>query len=307
MLRFRLLSAAILLTSIFTLIFLDAWWPLWDVPGLYLVPAALFFVGTTSLEFVGLANQRVPVRTNQIAIASCIVFLSATIPMFYAPIMGKPYPPDCPVGKLGLVLIAMLLCTGWFSLQLLRDFAAGSERCLEAWGIAALIPAYVGGGAAFWVFLRMFSDPGWSLWALVSIITVAKSADAGAYFVGKAWGRRKLCPTISPGKTIEGALGGLVIGMVVAILLFAWLLPSSMGEPLKIVRFAPAAFFGALLVVVGIIGDLVESVVKRVASAKDSGQLLPGLGGIWDVTDSLLPTAVVGYLGIVAQCVWSPS
>src|SRR5258705_13461195 len=112
-------------------------------------------------------------------------------------------------------------------------------------------------------------------------------SDTLAFFVGHALGRRKLAPRISPGKTIEGALGGL-IGGVSGALLVRWLgLP---GLPL-----AHAPLLGALVAGFGICGDLVESLLKRWAGGKDSGALLPGHGGMLDRIDSLLFGAPVLY------------
>jgi phosphatidate cytidylyltransferase len=126
-----------------------------------------------------------------------------------------------------------------------------------------------------------------------------KSSDAGAYFVGKGFGKRKLCPHISPGKTVEGAIGGFATAMIVAIVFFQFIFPLFVQYHSVPPVWGPA-LLGLILGITGLIGDLVESMVKRAVGAKDSGSLLPGLGGIWDVTDSLLPTTIVGYLGMVA-------
>jgi len=150
-----------------------------------------------------------------------------------------------------------------------------------------------------WIAIRLQRAPDEALLALIGICTVVKSSDAGAYFVGKSLGRTKLCPHISPGKTVEGAIGGFAIAMIVAILFFQIILPALVSDLPKLPIWGPAVL-GLILGMAGLIGDLVESMVKRAVGAKDSGSLLPGLGGIWDVTDSLLPTTVVGYLGMVA-------
>lgn len=307
MLRFRLLSAAILLTGIFSLIFLDAWRPLWNAPGLYLIPAGMFFVFATSFEFASLVKNQFPIRRFEVAGLSCLVFLSACTPLFYRLLMDRPYPADCPLGKVGIILVTVLLVTSWSSVRMLQDYSQNVPHALVSWAFASLIPLYVGGGACFWFLIRDFSLPAWGLWAVVSVITIAKMSDTGAYFVGRSLGKTKLCPSISPGKTIEGALGGVVFAMVTSCILFAWLLPMAFTHSVSPWEWGKAAIFGAILAVIGIFGDLVESVVKRASQSKDSGSILPGLGGIWDVTDSLLPTAVAGFLGIVAKLVWYPA
>ncbi len=134
---------------------------------------------------------------------------------------------------------------------------------------------------------------------LIALLAIIKFADAGAYFAGKSLGRHKLVPSISPGKTVEGLLGGVLLSIVISYFFMRVLLPWC-GVPCGPHIWGPA-LLGALLTLVGLVGDLLESMVKRTVGAKDSGALLPGLGGVWDVTDSLLPTAIVGYLGIIAK------
>jgi phosphatidate cytidylyltransferase len=118
----------------------------------------------------------------------------------------------------------------------------------------------------------------------VLVLAVAWIADTAAYFAGRRWGRRKLAPSISPGKTWEGATGGLIAAAAYAIIL-AILLRGGM------LVFLGAA---ALLVMVSVVGDLFESAAKRQAGVKDSGAILPGHGGMLDRIDSataVLPVA----------------
>ena len=89
------------------------------------------------------------------------------------------------------------------------------------------------------------------------------------------------------------------MSVAVAYLFLRWIVPSLGGQPGTYI-WGPA-LLGCLLTMVGLVGDLLESMVKRTVGAKDSGGLLPGLGGVWDVTDSLLPTAIIGYLGVIAK------
>jgi phosphatidate cytidylyltransferase len=129
-------------------------------------------------------------------------------------------------------------------------------------------------------------EPGDALLALA----VAWIADTAAYFAGRRWGRRKLAPSISPGKTWEGAAGGL-IGAAAYAMILSILFAGMQGTRM-------AAFLGAaaLLVAVSIIGDLFESAVKRQAGVKDSGAILPGHGGMLDRIDSataVLPVAAL--------------
>ncbi len=136
---------------------------------------------------------------------------------------------------------------------------------------------YVGFLGAHLVLIRGLDDG--ASW-LIILTAVTAGSDTGAYLVGSKLGRRKLCPHISPNKTVEGAIGGAAGGVVAAIILF-FIFPVQ----------APVWFIGLLafgLALVGMLGDLIESVIKRGFGVKDSGSLLGGHGGILDRIDSLL-------------------
>jgi phosphatidate cytidylyltransferase len=131
-------------------------------------------------------------------------------------------------------------------------------------GFAVLVPA---GLAMVWL------EP----LAVLLVLVLVWIADSAAYFVGRAWGRRKLAPTVSPGKTWEGVAGGLVGAVLYAIIIALF---TDRGAWLALVATA------ILLGMVSIVGDLFESAAKRQAGVKDSGTLLPGHGGILDRIDS---------------------
>jgi phosphatidate cytidylyltransferase len=151
------------------------------------------------------------------------------------------------------------------ALARMAKLAAATLAVVPAWAALALLHAESPHG------------PRWLLTALA----IVWAADSGAYFAGSHWGRRKLSPRISPNKTVEGLLGGIVAGVLtgLALALFA-------GASLHAL---PAVALAALLTVAAaVVGDLFESLLKRHAGAKDSGDLLPGHGGMLDRLDSVL-------------------
>jgi phosphatidate cytidylyltransferase len=131
---------------------------------------------------------------------------------------------------------------------------------------------------------------------LTFTLAVVVWSDAGAYFAGRAYGERKLAPRISPGKTIEGAIGG-VIGGTIAGLIFKAIFEIWWPDLSKLVGWGLVILFGLILSVAAIVGDLVESLLKRDAQVKDAGAMLPGMGGVLDRIDSpLLAIPVMYYM-----------
>ena len=123
------------------------------------------------------------------------------------------------------------------------------------------------------------------------LVAVAKFCDTGALLTGMAFGRHRMSPQISPKKTWEGAAGGVIISMGIGAG-FAWL-ARDVFPPHMTPLFA--ALIAAPMAIVGIVADLVESVFKRRANLKDSGQTIPGIGGMFDLSDSLILAAPLGY------------
>jgi phosphatidate cytidylyltransferase len=119
---------------------------------------------------------------------------------------------------------------------------------------------------------------------LLALFLIVWLADIAAYFAGSWWGKHKLAPSISPGKSIEGAIGGFIIVSIVTALIF---------------HSIPMVLLSGLIVIISIIGDLYESLLKRRCGVKDSGNLLPGHGGILDRIDSLIAAAPFFALGLV--------
>ena len=153
-----------------------------------------------------------------------------------------------------------------------------------AWTIAGIL--YVGWLLSYLVALRgMDSGRNWVFFAL--FITFA--SDIAAFFIGRAWGKHRLAPHISPGKTWEGTIGG-IFGAILVSLLFV--IPSPFSLPLS---YGQAILLGLLVSIFGQLGDLVESLLKRNTGVKESGKLIPGHGGILDRIDSVVLAGIVVY------------
>ena len=133
-------------------------------------------------------------------------------------------------------------------------------------------------------------DPLENRFLLIYLLAVTKFSDVGAYVIGSMFGRHKMIPRISPGKTWEGFAGAILTSLVISVLLTHFLETRAPS-----LSFTSSVVLGILLPLVSVVGDLAESVVKRDASIKDSGHTIPGIGGVLDLIDSLLFTAPVLY------------
>ena len=147
--------------------------------------------------------------------------------------------------------------------------------------------AYVAALFSYFFYLRAM-DPEHGAWLVLYLILVTKMGDAGAYVIGNLIGRHILMPRISPRKTIEGFVGAVLVSGVTALFARSMLGSMEVGAPL-------AFLLGIFLGIFGQLGDLAESLLKRDCQVKDSGTMVPGLGGLLDVMDSLLFTAPLFY------------
>ena len=182
------------------------------------------------------------------------------------------------------VALILLGSLGW---QLFRR--DGSP--VANWSLTVTGGLYLGLCGACLIKLRGIQPDG--LWWTLTIVPAIMSADSSAFFVGHAWGRHKLAPKLSPGKTWEGYVGGVVsAGLVTSLLASLW--RSEVG-PGTTVSGVHGLVVGVLIAIFAPLGDLAVSMIKRQAGVKDSGNVIPGHGGALDRVDSILWAAVIGY------------
>ena len=182
---------------------------------------------------------------------------------------------------LSIVLVSLLVIA-WLAIEVLRE-----GRTFQQAAVDLVAPIYIGAPLGMLVALHMHSGPK----AVLLLIATIVISDSAQYYTGRAFGKRPLAPTISPKKTIEGAIGGVLFGT----LFMALALPLVFPLTPVLVRL----LLGAAVVIFGIVGDLFESRLKRLADMKDSSHLIPGHGGVLDRIDALLFAIPVFYFMVV--------
>jgi phosphatidate cytidylyltransferase len=226
-----------------------------------LVPLAVY------AEFLGLFALR-PAFVAVVALA----VLAATI--WLRGVEGKP------LGAAATTLLGVVYTAGMLSF----GYAIRYHDVVRGYDVVGARHVAIGS-------LALGVPPGGVLLIFPMVITWA--SDIGAYFVGRALGKRKLIPSVSPGKTVAGAVGGLAASMLVA-----WAFARGVLVPIASLGFTPwgALLFGGLVSVAAQVGDLFESLLKREARVKDSSHIIPGHGGILDRFDSLIFVLPLAYL-----------
>ena len=234
------------------------------VAAVLLLPVFFFsvFAGIVvfviTLEWAALANARAPFERALYVVLMGLVILGASL-MNVAVVLWTAVAWWAVV----CVLLYVYKRYGLFSLPVWVRYGAGFIVIAPAWvAVLSLVTTHIG--------------------LLLYLIAIIAAGDSGAYFIGRYCGRHKLAPAVSPKKTMEGLLGGLGSGGLVAVVLALFLPFHGFWCYVGIFLFA------ALIVAVSVVGDLFESMIKREADVKDSGFLLPGHGGFLDRTDSLL-------------------
>ena len=297
MLRWRLLFGTLFIAALVLWCWLDA---KVTSPGAFLLPLALMLSWLATEELLAMLNKRGRFPLPWV----CYTGVFLTVLLAGLPIVWPGIVDIFAIGALGWVAIG--LTSG-----LIMAFIGELSRYGGQWhstlnvGLAMLVITYVRGLMAFIVQLRLFGGdhPSVGMLALVSLVATVKMSDIGQYAVGRLIGRHKLAPVVSPGKTWEGAIGGVVFAIATAWFLFGYetrqlVVQTGTAPPLNqstlgIVRIV---LFAVTVAIIGLIGDLSESMLKRDADVKDSSTWLPGFGGVLDLLDSLLFAAPVVYL-----------
>ena len=286
------MTAATILIPLCSLVYVDYYWPLDEQRGgVWLVPIFAFGALLACGEIIEL------LRREDIAPRAAAVYggVFITLGLTLLPLFFKDYPPDCPVGKTGWPYLAFSCSIMWVFLVEMRAFGkteSGKSMIHVTLGVFAV--AYVGLLMSYLASLRFYHDNKWGMMALVSMIFVVKVSDSGAYAMGRMFGQHPMAPVLSPKKTWEGFVGGLVGGCLASWVFCAFFIPWVIPD--AEIRVINALVYGLLLSLAAIVGDLAESLLKRDANQKDSSKWIAGLGGVLDILDSMLAAGPIAFL-----------
>ncbi|MBP7779213.1 MAG: phosphatidate cytidylyltransferase [Acidobacteria bacterium] len=253
----RFVSGVALAASAFALV--------WFLSSTALLAVALAVAGLAFLEFARLARAvGAPLPFLPALAATLAACAAVALPWVHVPSL------------LGVILVALgvsLMTSGLHGAPLVHGAGAG-----------LLAPVYIGLPLGALVAIHQVTGRE----GVLTLVATVAASDTCQYYSGRTFGRRPLAPTISPKKTVEGAIGGLVLAPLALLAIAHWWLPA----------LHPGAVWvaGLGMVIAGIAGDLFESSFKRAAGVKDSGTLIPGHGGVLDRIDALLFCAPLFYL-----------
>lgn len=265
MLRQRLILGPIMVLAAFLVVWLD------DVIEARTQRVGIAF-GTLIAFVITMACWELAriLRANKVLVVTPVAVLAGLVGL-----LGTAFWADEPRALGTLAILVMVLSL------LVHVRHKTIQGVMAAAGGVMLIFVYLGVQGSFWLMLRIEQ----SAWLVFWLVLVTKSCDIGAYFTGRAIGKHKLIPWLSPGKTWEGLFGGLIFSMLIALLGY-WLLSYIPDRPE--IALPVVAGMGLVMGTLGQLGDLTASLFKRDAGKKDSSNSLPGFGGWLDVLDSLL-------------------
>lgn len=282
MLRWRLALGTLFIFVVALLCWLDA---VAGPAGFWLFPLAVIVAVGATGELLWLLEGRSCLPRAAVVYTGNLVIVIANF---------LPHTSDAFGGRLNWPVIAL-------AVSLLLAFLA-EMRAYERPGVvserlagAAFCFIYVGLLLSFVIQLRFVAAGTGGIASLISLLLVVKAGDIGAYTVGRLAGRRKMAPVLSPGKTYEGAIGGLLFACAGAWIALRVIYPALAGEGFIPVRVWSWVVFGLLVGAAGMFGDLAESLLKRDVGKKDSSPWMPGFGGVLDLLDSILAGAPIAY------------
>jgi len=262
------------------------------IPAFSLIPCRwpvglvglLLFAGVGTWEFYGLLNAGGIKTSTKWGITSGLVFVTAT--------WFNALDPNIISNNMLWCILLLVIASNFFRILAYPDLRKGLESCMGTLLGIVYVPLLW----SFVVRLFLSGDPAKPGWAAFYVILCMKMADSGGYFFGTRFGKHKLAPVISPKKSWEGLVGGIVFCVTVNLI---WLVVSkghiNSSIPLSL---GHALVLGFLFPLVGTAGDLVESMFKRAVNVKDSNTMVYGLGGILDMVDSILFAAPMLYIYI---------
>ncbi len=300
MLSRRLASAAVMITAMILLLMGDYSLGQPDSlgrPGILLAILCVIVSTAAADEFFRLWKGTDCHPSSLLMVGAAVM-----VAMSNLPVLWRDYPDDCPIGRLGWTLsgigAAVLIVFVWEMLKFDPDSTEHeSNRGAVAGRIGKSSLAFVYISMLFGFVLshrQIQNDNMLGVVAIVLIITTVKLSDSMAYFVGKSIGSRKVAPKLSPNKTVEGAFGAIIggiLGAAIVVFIVAPMLGTKVPKP-----GWWFLVYGVAVTLAGMVGDLAESLLKRDAQIKDSSSWLPGLGGILDVIDSLVFAAPVSFV-----------
>lgn len=293
MLSRRLFSAAIIVSIMIFLTWFDFYLgkpELLGRPGLVMAILSMFVSILAAGELAKMwTTDEIQLKQSVACFTALIMTTFSVVPLLWE------FPPDCPIGPFGWSVIGMTSGLGTAFLYEMR-FSDLNRDAVTRLAYYALALGYILILFGFLAPHRLLErDNLLGIFAIVSLITTVKLSDAFAYFIGRAFGKQKLAPRLSPGKTIQGALGAILGGVLGAHLMVYVIAPYLFQFTIE-KSLLWVILYGICLTIAGMFGDLVESFLKRTANCKDSSSWFPGLGGVLDVIDSLVAAAPVSFI-----------
>ena len=298
MLKARLAMGSALVLILGLILTADTYGPSWS-PGWMLLCLLGSTAGavelTAMLQATGLRPSRLTAHLGTATVVLSI-FLGRAAALSTeetAFISTKASPPDpLPLLAWPMTALALVILATFLRLSLCFRSRETGATVADLAGTVFVV-GYLGGLGSFVAAIRWLDQPQAGWLPLLLLVVASKGSDTGAYTFGRLAGRRKLWPSLSPNKAVEGAVGGLAVGLGLT-LLTAGPLASALGwTTLTIIE---ATTFGVVVSIFAQLGDLMESMLKRDCLTKDASKVLPGFGGVLDVLDSTLFAAPVAFL-----------